>query len=511
MRAFDELTSMLERVRLLKPGDAVASCPVSSHGQGRGDRNPSLHLSNAGGKVLVSCQSGCSTIDVLTALGLDYMNLFDEPLEEVERDQLVDTWVYRKTDGSPMVVKERWHTPSGGKRFTVRMARERKLGLTPGMLKPLFGLPELAAGVKAGRTIYVVEGEKCVAAARKLGMVATCSLFGAKDWDEHYWTWLKGADQVIVVVDNDEPGWAYGTKVCQNLRGKGIPCQTMKVAPPGPKSDLWDHVQAGFGIADLSPVNLNPLAPPGVSSAELLMMIFEPVRWVVDDVLPRGAFSILAGAPKSGKSYIVLDLALGVAEGIPALHQMDCNRGAVLYLSLDNDSLSSLARRSKRILGFTQPTGHMYVHTEWNVQEEAVLWCREWVEDHRNRGEDPALIVIDTMLRVEPMMEGERGENAYAASYRSMSRWSNLATDTGVAVLGVHHTRKGGGDGDWADRMLGSRGISAAAHNLLLLETERGSDDGSLYIAGRDMKGDKLQLRRDGALWRTLDQPGRRR
>lgn len=505
MNAYDTVVDRLERVKG-RDGDVLASCPVSGHGQGNGDRNPSLHVTRKDDTVLLSCKAGCTTIDVLTALGLDYADLFDEPLE---KDRLVDSWVYRKTNGDPMVVKERWHRPGGHKRFTVRLAEADQPGLPNGYLKPLYGLPSLVERCKAGGTVYVVEGEKCVAAARSLGLTATCTMNGAADWQPHYNLWFKGAGEVIVVVDNDEPGYAFGAKVIADLRNHDIRCRSLKVAINQPKADLWDHVKAGFKVADLLPVNLNKAAPDLPTYRGLLAMVFEPLQWVVDDLIPRGSLSVLAGSPKIGKSWVALDLACGVARGSAAMQQLVCQQGAVLYLSVDNDSYRNLQDRTAVIVGDKCEDMPFFPAVDWSVGEEAVLWCREWIDESKDGGLNPTLVVVDTLIKVEPNMEGDGKGSAYAASYASLSRWANLATSTGVAVLAIHHDRKGNAEGDWVNRLLGSRGIGASAHNLMLLDCERGKQKGYLRAVGRNIQEENLELIRTGRTWSTFDQPGR--
>lgn len=50
-------------------GGWMCSCPISSHGRGRGDQNPSLSLSVGNdGQFLAKCFSGCTFEDVLDAL-----------------------------------------------------------------------------------------------------------------------------------------------------------------------------------------------------------------------------------------------------------------------------------------------------------------------------------------------------------------------------------------------------------------------------------------------------------
>jgi hypothetical protein len=73
-------------VRVLERLDGVqqngsgykARCPVPGHGQGRGDRNPSLSVSEGSeGRVLINCRAGCRTVDVVAELGLEMKDLFE--------------------------------------------------------------------------------------------------------------------------------------------------------------------------------------------------------------------------------------------------------------------------------------------------------------------------------------------------------------------------------------------------------------------------------------------------
>jgi hypothetical protein len=46
----------------------LCRCPVPGHGQGRGDRNPSLSVRDGDAQLLVKCHGGCQTRDVLDEL-----------------------------------------------------------------------------------------------------------------------------------------------------------------------------------------------------------------------------------------------------------------------------------------------------------------------------------------------------------------------------------------------------------------------------------------------------------
>src|SRR5262249_7111992 len=74
-----------------------------------------------------------------------------------------------------------------------------------GVRRVLYRLPELIAGVKAGKLILDCEGENDAEAAVKLGYVATTHPGGIGKWHDDYDDFFRGAD-AVVVADNDEHG-----------------------------------------------------------------------------------------------------------------------------------------------------------------------------------------------------------------------------------------------------------------------------------------------------------------
>ena len=56
-------------------------CPVASHGDGSGDRTPSLGVryDAAKARTRVECFTGCDDTAVLAAAGLSIADLFDDP------------------------------------------------------------------------------------------------------------------------------------------------------------------------------------------------------------------------------------------------------------------------------------------------------------------------------------------------------------------------------------------------------------------------------------------------
>ena len=73
---------------------------------------------------------------------------------------------------------------------------------------------------------------------------------------------------------------------------------------------------------------------PAISAAELMNQPFTPTEYVVKGLLPKG-LSILGGAPKVGKSWMVMDLCVRVAKGEP-IWNLDTAKGTALYLCLED-------------------------------------------------------------------------------------------------------------------------------------------------------------------------------
>ena len=84
-----------------------------------------------------------------------------------------------------------------------------------------------------------------------------------------------------------------------------------------------------------------------IDAHELMERYLPPPKFCVDTLLPHG-LSILGGAPKVGKSWLVLDLCVHVAKGEP-IWNLPTQQSAVLYLCLED----SEKRVQQRLLTIT--------------------------------------------------------------------------------------------------------------------------------------------------------------
>ncbi|MDP9395147.1 MAG: hypothetical protein M3Q27_13280, partial [Actinomycetota bacterium] len=221
-------------------GQRMARCPAHE------DRAPSLSVSRGeDGRVLLHCHAGCNLADVLAALELTPADLFDDTSAPKQLAGPVVEYPYFDEHGEVLFVVER----RPGKRFRQRRPDGRggwtwRLGDTR---RVLYRLPEVIEAVAAGRTVYVVEGEKDADAAELVGAVATCNPGGAGKWRDQHAETLTGA-HVIVVADRDEPGRKHAAQVASSLAGKAA---SVRIVVAATGKDLHDHLAAGHTLDEL--------------------------------------------------------------------------------------------------------------------------------------------------------------------------------------------------------------------------------------------------------------------
>ena len=205
--------------------------------------------------------------------------------------------------------------------------------------------------------------------------------------------------------------------------------------------------------------------------------------------------SILGGAPKIGKSWLMLELALRVAKGEP-MWGMETKQGTVLYYCLE-DTLKRIQQRLYCItengpdnLLFETSTGTLAT----NLEEEILLYIK--------RHPDMSLIIIDTFQ----MVRGSKGDPSYGSDYDDIQKLKRISDSQNVAILLVHHLRKMG-DRDPVNKLSGTTGISGAVDCVYILDkSARLEDVATLTCTGRDIQQRELELRFDqtNCVWNLI-------
>ncbi|WP_406857570.1 AAA family ATPase [Alsobacter sp. KACC 23698] len=216
-------------------------------------------------------------------------------------------------------------------------------------------------------------------------------------------------------------------------------------------------------------------SPATISAAELVKKSFPPVQWIVPDLVPEG-LTLLVGSPKTGKSWLALEIALAVASGSSCLAGLTCEQGQVLYLALE-DNQRRLQRRICKLIGEgADGPGSLEFATEWHG---GVAEIRKWLEEFSNA----RLVIIDVLQRFRPST-GKHSQ--YEADYQAIGDLQQLAGQYGVAIVVIHHTRKGEASDDPFEAVSGTQALAGAADTTLMLR--RSSNGVTLYGRGRDIE-----------------------
>jgi DNA primase len=290
-----------------------------------------------------------------------------------------------------------------------------------GVTTVLYNLPDV---IKA-ETIFIVEGEKDVESLRKFDVVATTNPMGAGKWNSRFNRYLAGKD-VVVLPDNDEPGRKHAEEVAKSLSGSA---RTVKIVTlPGlpDKGDVTDWVGKGGTKESLLQLTSETLewkeaeAPKAsmtfTSLADLFREDEENVSWLVDEMLPVGGFSTLAGKPKGGKSTLARNLALCVAQGKDFLGRKVA-KGPVLYLALEEKRAE--VKKHFRDMGATGDE-EVYIFAS-SAPVDALNQIREKAVELR-----PALIIIDPLFRFARVKDS----NDYAQVSQALEPLLRLARET---------------------------------------------------------------------------------
>jgi len=218
-----------------------------------------------------------------------------------------------------------------------------------------------------------------------------------------------------------------------------------------------------------------------VSADRLQHAEFPEPNWAVAGLIPQGT-AILSGAPKLGKSTIVMNLAVAVATGEPAFGSFDTVEGDVLYATLEDGGPGRITQRLGRHMQGAPFPPRIQITTHLDRLNEGGI---EKISRQLDAMNAPRLLILDTLQRVRSTA-GSRSSGQYGADYEAVSPLTKLASDYGITVLMVHHNREMHAD-DWIDAVTGTRGLSGNADTILVAVRGRGETSFILYATGRDI------------------------
>ena len=197
----------------------------------------------------------------------------------------------------------------------------------------------------------------------------------------------------------------------------------------------------------------------------------EPAPELISGILRVNHKLCIVGPSKAGKSFLLIELAIAVAEGSLWLGRK-CRQGRVLYINLELDKNSCTRRFSDVYAALGISSQHYSFIDRWNLRGRTMPLDKltpKLIRRAAKRGYE--MVIIDPIYKV---LTGDENSASEMAAFCNL--FDRISKDCGCAVVYCHHHSKGSqSDKRSMDRASGS-GVFArdpdAMIDLLPLEAE---------------------------------------
>lgn len=315
--------------------------------------------------------------------------------------------------------------------------------------------------------------------------------------------------KITLVFDNDKPG-QLGMQTMTDIIGKKVSVLNFKKYKDLTELfvnekivDLFDNEFVSLG--SLKPSNFQKSKLSLISAKKIQDMEFQPIEWIVEKLITPGLI-ILAGRPKSGKSWLSLNLSLSITRGGIALSHFKAKKAAVLYFALE-DNVRRLKSRMENILNAEDDK---VAPTNLYFLEDDIIFPKlndgglDEIQKVLTEYPDIKLVIIDTLGRSRADQK-RSDNNMYLCDYDLLAVLQTFALKNKIAILMVHHTKKGSEEYVF-DEISGTTGITGAADTMLLLKKVKKQN--KLYVTGRDIEESEYNVYfdRDSCTWNVTEE-----
>ncbi|MCD8021498.1 MAG: AAA family ATPase, partial [Lachnospiraceae bacterium] len=159
---------------------------------------------------------------------------------------------------------------------------------------------------------------------------------------------------------------------------------------------------------------------------------------LIAGVLRQGHKMLISGASKAGKSFMLMELCIAIAEGTSWLG-LKCKKGRVLYVNLEIDPASAICRFMNiyETLGIKMANAKNIVI--WNLRGHAVPLDQLVPKlNRRLRHQNFDAIIIDPIYKVITGDENNASEMGYFCN-----QFDRICDTIGSSVIYCHHHSKG--------------------------------------------------------------------
>lgn len=208
---------------------------------------------------------------------------------------------------------------------------------------------------------------------------------------------------------------------------------------------------------------------------------------LIQGVLRFGHKMLISGSSKAGKSFLLMELCIAIAEGTKWLG-FPCRKGKVLYVNLEIDPASCINRFARIYDALRIPMKHVEDIVIWNLRGHAVPLDKLVPKlIRRIKYQQYSAVIIDPIYKV---LTGDENNASDMGAF--CNQFDRICSETGCAAIYCHHHSKGAqGSKKAIDRASGS-GVFAR------------DPDAQLDMIQLDLSEDMLNKVRDGnsTAWR---------
>ena len=184
-----------------------------------------------------------------------------------------------------------------------------------------------------------------------------------------------------------------------------------------------------------------------LTHASAITVDTEAPRWLIEGFLPAQEYGLLIGAPKVGKGWLVLEVLVAIASGLPFLGRYPVQQGAVCLYSPEGNRGELRARLDMICARYGVDLADIPVHIFEPVTAEG-RFARLYLEQPAHQREifsrvrevEPVLCVFDPLNKMTRAGLSNNDELAELSCF-----FDRLVFDCGCAAMLVHHEGKAGG------------------------------------------------------------------
>lgn len=280
------------------------------------------------------------------------------------------------------------------------------------------------------------------------------------------------AKEAIPGRDDTENGWGYRlgarnsslASLAGTMRRRGFGVEAIQAAllventarciPPLSDSEV-SAIAASVARYEPEATAVPPTSPPSRTHHRFLdlhsALLAPPpeVNWFLDGWLAHGDISLIAGVPGSGKSWFVLDLAIGAALGRSVWDHFPQEGFQRVLLVDEENPLDEVKRRLWLVSRAYGISPDEIKHLVENIlvtlprqgfsfrSQASVQWLYETIRAHR-----PTLIIFDSVTAINTVVEEGNPIQVRQFFHDQLAPLQSLVPGQTPTILLVHHTNK---------------------------------------------------------------------